>query len=308
MINFRYKDRRTNIHRLNPFVKLAWVVSVFVLALIFNNPVYLLILLLSTIPLVIAAGVRKEWASLIKYTAIFSVLLITINTLLNANGAHPLRQAPFRIPLLGAPAITLEAFIFGAAMSLRLLAIMSAFTLLTFTIHPDDIMLVMIKLRLPYKSVLVTSLSTRFVPTLIDDAERISDVQRSRGLELDSGKLIQRARNRLAVIIPLLSNSLDRAVQVAEAMEARGFGSGDKRTFYKEITLSRPDIPALALAVLPMTLGALIRAWGLGDYQYFPALGRLSFSGSEIALISLLALSLIALVPLASLIKKRQVD
>ncbi|GAG17053.1 unnamed protein product, partial [marine sediment metagenome] len=155
-------------------------------------------------------------------------------------------------------------------MSLRLLTIISAFTILTFTVHPDDIMLAMIKLKLPYKSVMVTSLSTRFIPTLIDDVERISDVQRSRGLELDRGNLVQKIRSRTALIIPLLSNSLDRTVQIAEAMESRAFGSGDKRSFYKEIKLGRLDVPVLILVFLILTQGILMWWWGHGDYQYYP--------------------------------------
>jgi len=308
VISFRYKEKGTAIHKLNPFCKLAWVVSIFVLSLIFNNPIYLLLLFLSTLPIIIAARAWREWASLMKFALYLCLAIVVINALVSYHGSHLLWQAPFRIPLIGAPVITLEAIFFGVGMSLRLLAIISAFTILTFTIHPDDIMLAMIKIKLPYKSVLVTSLSTRFIPTLIDDVERISDVQRSRGLELDRGKLTQRIKSRMAIIIPLLSNSLDRTIQVAEAMESRAFGSGEKRTFYKEIKLSKLDIPTLISGFLPVILGIFMRWWGHGDYQYYPTLEKISLDGFECSMLALLVFLLCMIVPLALLKKRIELD
>lgn len=308
MISLRYKDKGTAIHKLNPFCKLGWVTSVFVLALILNNPVYLLLLFLSTLSLVIAAKVWREWASIIKFAFYLCLAIIIINALVSSHGSHLLWQAPFKIPLIGAPAITLEAIFFGVGMSLRLLAIISAFAILTFTIHPDDLMLTMIKMKLPYKSVLVTSLTTRFIPTLIDDVERISDVQRSRGLELDHGNLMQRIRSRMAIIIPLLSNSLDRTIQVAEAMESRAFGHGGKRTFYNEIKLSKVDAQILIVSLLPLALGIVMWWLGQGDYQYYPALAKISLGGFEYFMLALLVLSLGLMIPLAFIKKRIELD
>jgi len=308
VISFRYRDRGTAIHRLNPFVKLVWVAALFVLSLIFNHPLYLLLLFLSTLPLVIAARVWREWAAIMKFAIYLCLAIVAINALVSYHGSHVLWQAPFRIPPLGAPVITLEALSFGLGMSLRLLTVISAFAVITFTIHPDDIMLAMIKLKLPYKSVLVTSLSTRFIPTLIDDVERIGNVQRSRGLELEKGNLLHRIRSRLAIIVPLLSNSLDRTVQVAEAMESRAFGSGEERSFYKEIKLGRLDVPMLILGFLPLAQGILMRWWGYGDYQYYPIMGEISLAGFEVSMLVLLVFWLCMMVPLALLKKRIELD
>ena len=308
MISLRYKDKGTAIHKLNPFCKLVWVISIFFLALIFNNPLYLLLLFLSTLPLVIAARVWREWTSIMKFAFYLCLAIIIINVLVSSHGSHLLWQAPFRVPLIGTPILTLESIFFGIGMSLRLLAIISAFAILTFTTHPDDLMLSMIKMKLPYKSVLVTSLSTRFIPTLIDDMERISDVQRSRGLELDRGKLVQRIKNRMAIIIPLLSNSLDRTVQVAEAMESRAFGSRRKRTFYNEIKLSKFDVQILIVSFIPIVLGIFMWWSGQGDYQYYPTLEKIRLGGFESFMLALLAFSLCMMVPLAFVKKRIELD
>jgi energy-coupling factor transport system permease protein len=308
VISFRYRDKETAIHKLNPFCKLGWVTSIFVLALIVNNPVYLLLMFLATLPLVMAARVWREWASVMKFAFYLCLAIIVINALVSSHGAHVLWQAPFQIPLIGTPVLTVEAVFFGAGMSLRLLAIISAFAMLTFTTHPDDIMLSMIKMKLPYKSVLVTSLTTRFIPTLIDDVERISDVQRSRGLELDRGNLFQRIKSRMTIIIPLLSNSLDRTVQVAEAMESRAFGHGERRTFYHEIKLGKFDAWILIASILPLVIGVLMRWLGWGDYQYYPTLGRIGLGGFEGSILALLVLSLCIMVPMAAIKKRTELD
>jgi energy-coupling factor transport system permease protein len=306
MINYKYADKHTVIHRLNPWCKLAWIASVCILALVFSNPLYLLLLFLSTLPLLLVARMWKEWASLLKFFFFLCLLIIVINALVGNRGSHVLYQIRFAIPLVGAPRITLEAVACGAGNSLRLLAIVSAFTILTFTVYPDDLMLVMMKAKLPYKSVLVTSLSTRFFPALIGDAQCIADVQKSRGLELDKGSRIQRAKNHMAIAIPLLSNSLDRAVQVAEAMESRAFGSGRNRTFYKELKTSQFDIILLGFALLPLVVGIGMRWLEYGVYEYYPILPDLSFTQLEAIMLGGLALSLNMVFILAPL--KRRVD
>ena len=308
MISFRYKDKGTAIHRLNPFGKLGWVTSVFVLALVFDNPVYVVLLFLATLPQVIAARVGREWGAVMKFAFYLCLAIIIINALVSSHGAHVLWQAPFKVPVLGSPVITLEAIVFGAGMSLRLLAIISAFAILTFTVHPDDLMLAMVKMKLPYKSVLVPSLTTRFIPTLIDDVERISDVQRSRGLELDRGRLFQRIKSRMAIIIPLLANSLDRTVQVAEAMESRAFGHGEKRTFYHEVKLNKIDVGILIASFLPLALGIFMLWLGQGGYQYYPALERISLDGLEYFMLALLVFSLSLMTPLAFIKKRVELD
>jgi len=308
VINFRYREKRTPIHRLNPLCKLLWGGGILVLALILDHPLFLLLLFISTLAPVATAKVGKEWASFIKLALYLCIAIIVINALLNYNGAHVLYQASFSIPVMGIPTITLEAIVYGLAMCLRLLAIISAFAVITLTVHPDDIMLAMIKLKLPYKSVLVTSLSTRFMPTLIDDAERITDVQRSRGLELNRGGPFKRVKNRIHIVMPLLSNSLDRTVQVAEAMESRAFGSGGKRTYYRDIKLDTMDIVSLVLALSPLAFGIFVSLSGYAAYRYYPALDALNLGIGAWSAMAVLTLLSASLVPLAYIKRRFDLD
>jgi energy-coupling factor transport system permease protein len=298
-VSFRYQDKNTVIHRLNPFAKLAWVGSITLLAVIFEHPLFLFFLLLTTLPAVFLAKAWREWVSLIRFVVYMAIVIIVINSLVMYHGTHVLLEFTFEIPTLGQPKITLEAICFGLGMSLRLLAIVSAFTVLNFTVHPDDMMLAMIKLRLPYKSVLATSLATRFVPTLIGDLERITDVQRARGLEMDKGTFRQKLKSRGAVLIPLLANSLDRTVQVAEAMESRAFGAHKKRTYYKEIRLGAYDLVTVAVGALPFFFGLYLRSAGYGGYRYYPSLQKIDPGQTGWLFLAALAVLLLLILPLA---------
>jgi energy-coupling factor transport system permease protein len=306
MPELSYRDKNTVIHRLSPLVKLAWGGGLVVLSLIFSHPVYILILFLSIIPLVRLAGVGREWASTLKLALWLGLSIIVINALFSYHGDHVLLAAPFQLPAVGQPVITLEAIVFGAVMALKLVVIISVFTLINLTVHPDDIMAVLLKMGLPYKSVLVTSLSTRFVPCLVEDIGRISDGYRARGVQLDTGSWFKKIKNRAKITTALLANSLDRSVQVAEAMEARAFGSGQKRVFYKEINISKIDAAALGVGLLPLAAGITVRVLGYGDYQYYPYLSAIGSGGWVMPVIMLLLLA--AIVPLAFIKRRIELD
>ncbi len=304
MITYRNKD--TPIHKFSPLPKLAWVGNIVAMSLLFDSPLYLAALFLVTLPMVAAARVWREWASYMKVGLFLSVLVVVLNTLVNYHGSHVLLEAPFSIPALGTPRITLEAIISGIGNSLRLLSTISAFSILTLTIHPDDFMQAMLKLKLPYRSVLVTSLSTRFVPVLAADAERIAEVQRSRGLDSGKGGPWSRIRGSQAVIIPLLSNSLDRCVQVAEAMEARGFGSGKPGSEFKPLRLQPVDVAALCLIAAALGLGIAMRVQGQGAFRYFPTAGGPALSDIAVVMLIGLLMLLSSILPLAVVRRKLQ--
>jgi len=304
MNRFHYRDKNTSIHQLNPLCKLYWIIIVSLIALFFDHPLYLLFLFGSTLPVVISAGVLREWAGFLKYSLYLCLLIIVFNVLVSRYGTHILWQAPFHLPVLGSPSVTLEALVFGFGMSLRLLTVISAFSLFTLTIHPDDLIQSLLKVKMPYKSILVASLCLRFIPVLIADASQISAIQSSRGLELDRGHIWQKIKNRSAVIIPLLSNSLDRTVQIAEAMESRAFGSGSQRSFYKIIKLSRLDLVILVVSFTAVVLAVIMRLEKLGAYTYYPTLENILLSGWELGGLILLLVLLESIVPLA-ILKKR---
>ncbi|MDY6959153.1 MAG: energy-coupling factor transporter transmembrane component T [Halobacteriota archaeon] len=239
---FRYKDINSPIHKLNPLSKLIWVASIILLSLIFNDPLYILIPFALSISIISISKISKEWVSMVRIAGWFCLMLALINLFFRP---------------------TVEGLLFSIAMSIRLITIISAFAILTFTIHPDDLMSSMVRIGLPYRSVFVTSLSTRFFPIVIDDMQMITDALRSRGVELDKGGFYDRIKNRMEVVIPLLNNSLDRSIQIAEAMESRAFGS-QKRTYYNLTRMEKADYLISLVALIPLLLGVFVRFLGFG--------------------------------------------
>lgn len=269
MINFSYRERNSPVHRLNPFCKLAWVISLMVVSLLFENPLYLLLLFLSTLPMALFAGIWRQWLRLVLMGVLVGFGIMIINAIVINQGSTVLLESTFSVPTLGVIRVTVEAIFFALSMALRILVIISAFAVFNFTVHQDDQLLTLIQLKFPYKSVLVVSLATRFVPALFADLDRLAIVQQSRGLEIDRGSLLRRTKNRSAVLVPLLANSLDRCIQIAEAMESRAFGQGKTRTYYKRLRVTPFDVLTILLGLAPLIWGALMLSQGFGLYDAY---------------------------------------
>ena len=304
----RYQDKNTVIHRLNPVVKLVWALIIIILSLIFDHPLFILLLLLAVVLLLRQANVWREWTSILKFSLWLGLSIIVINALVSYHGYHTLAIAPFRLPVLGQPMITLEAIAFGAVMALKLVVIISSFAFINLTIHPDDIMLVMLKMRFPSKSVLVVSLSTRFIPCLVEDTQRINDAYHTRGVSLDTGNWFRKLKSRAGIIMPLLSNSLDRSVQVAEAMEARAFGTGRRRSFYRDIKFSVIDVLILTVVLLAGVTGVVMRVFAYGKFEYYPSLEAIEVNGLFVIVLGVLAAMLLVIIPLACLQRRIELD
>jgi len=309
-VSLRYRALDSPVHRLSPFCKMAWVGSITLISLFFQHPLYLGVFFLATIPAVLAARIWRQWAVIMLFGIFVGANLVFINAVLIHHGSTVLVETTYEIPTLGTPRITLEAIFYGLMMTLRILIVISAFAIFNFTIHPDDQLRAFIQLKLPYKSVLVTSMGTRFAPLLFEDLLRLGDAQRARGQELDRGNLFHRTRKRAALIVPLLANALDRTVQTAEAMESRAFGQGTNRTFLKRLPVTRFDWLTITLAVSPLLWG-ILTAFVLhyGGFRYYETLDPLGpRNGTEIALLAALPLLSGTLVLLGALKRRWDLD
>ena len=109
MKSLKYQDRGTVIHRLNPLPKLVWGGGVLVLSLLFSNPFYVMLLFVTVISLVLAAKLYREWVPIMKISLWLGASIIVINALVSYHGTHVLLEAPFRLPVMGVPIITVEA-------------------------------------------------------------------------------------------------------------------------------------------------------------------------------------------------------
>ncbi len=263
-----YQEKDNFIYKIHSFVAVAYISVIILLSLIFSHPVYLLGLFLAMGAIIIASGNMREWKPYLLLSLGLIVMIMLVNAVFVQAGATVLFSGP-RVPVLGTIKITLEAICFSGAMGIRLLVIISVFCFYTYAVHPDKVLKLLSKFS--SKSVLAIILSTRLFPLLVRDVCRISEVQRCRGLRLNTGTRRQRLRNRLPMINILLLSSLERSMQMAESMQARGYGSG-KRSYYFHDHWRPRDWLILAPTIVSLGAGIWAALKGWSAYIFYPRL------------------------------------
>ena len=160
--------------------------------------------------------------------------------------------------------ITYEGLYRSCFMALRLILLIIGTSMLTLTTKPMELTDGLEKLLKPFNRLglpsheiaLMMSIALRFIPTLLEETDKIMKAQQARGADFESGSLIQRVKNMIPILIPLFVGSFRIAQDLALAMEARCYHGGVGRTRMKEIVFSRRD--GVAGVLLAVFLGIVI--------------------------------------------------
>ena len=259
--------RRPGLARLHPLAGLAYVLVLAFAGLALNNFLQLALLLALVFVALLVAGRLRAALPYLKMALYVAAFLALLNPLFSGGGLDVLWQA--NLPLVHVR-VTIQGLYYGLGTALRLATVISAFALYSVVLDADDQLSLLS--RFSFRSGLVVSLATRLFPVLTRDGERIAEAQRSRGVELDAGGRRQRAAARLPLLAALTTQSLERAMDIAEAMEARGYGR-PQRTRWSKRPLTRPrDRLTLAFAVLAALLLGVGLVLHLFAYTYYPLL------------------------------------
>jgi energy-coupling factor transport system permease protein len=159
---------------------------------------------------------------------------------------------------IGSFSIYGDAVIQTLYIAVRLLLMIMITTCLTATTKPLDMTLGIEDLLKPFQKIgvpsheiaMLISIALRFIPDLIEETERIMKAQESRGVDMKEGKMSERVMAILSLIVPLFVSAFQRAEDLANAMEARGYAPGEPRTRYKVLKMERRDYILLWGAVL----------------------------------------------------------
>lgn len=154
--------------------------------------------------------------------------------------------------------VTVEGLVNGTVITLRILLIIVLSSMLTLTTTPLELTTALKRVLSPLKRfkvpvndfAMMMMLTIRFVPILLLEAQRIINAQRSRGINFETGGLVQRAKKLVPILIPLFNLSFLRADELSVAMICRGYATGRERTSYREVRFSTPDFFALAAVML----------------------------------------------------------
>jgi energy-coupling factor transport system permease protein len=240
-----------------------WLIAASIPAFVLRNPLYLALIVGSAWLNYSALGrgtpIGSSWGSFVRFGLFLFALTIPFNALSMHAGQIVLFQLPDGWPIVGGP-ITLEAVISGAVTGLSLMTILVVFA--AFNAIVDHYQLLRAVPAFLFQAGVVISIAITFVPQMVLSAKEIRQAQRIRGHRFRG------IRDLLPLIIPLLANGLERAIQLAETMEARGFGSAVRPLSRREAVLSQTG----TLAALLILLGGLFAVtfapdggtWGWG--------------------------------------------
>ena len=168
---------------------------------------------------------------------------------------------------IGALRLTVEGVVQAVQMCLRIILLITSTFLLTYTTSPialtdglESLLNPLKKIHVPVHELsMMMSIALRFIPTLIEETNKIMAAQKARGADFESGSLMERVRALIPILIPLFISAFRRAIELATAMECRCYHGGDGRTKMKLLRYGRHDL--IAFGVCALLLGCVI---GLG--------------------------------------------
>lgn len=257
----QYFPGDTVVHRLDPRTKLLLVI-VYIVGL-FNSTgwySYAFVVLITALCMAMSQIKPKTALKGLKPLVIIIILTALLN-IFYTDGT----------PIIEGWIITWEGLAKAAMMSLRIILLIVGTFMLTYTTSPialTDGLEIMLnplkKIKVPvHEMAMMMSMALRFIPTLIEETDKIMSAQKARGADFETGSLAQRAKALLPILVPLFVSAFRRADELAVAMESRCYHGGSGRTRMKQLRMQGIDIGALLLGVLFLAAIFVMKKFGL---------------------------------------------
>jgi len=250
----QYYPAQSFVHKLDPRLKLVFLIAYIVAIFLAKNfyglaacaVVLLLAVIFSGVPFLRVLRSVRGVLILVLFTSVLNIFFFAGDTVYA-------QWWIFRI--------TLEGIIFSVFLALRIILLVMCSSLLTYTTTPVSLtdglesLLTPLKwIRFPVREIaLIMSIALRFIPILMDETERIMNAQKARGADFETGGLVKRIKAIVPVLIPLLLSAFRRAEELGDAMDARCYSGGKKRTKYKVLHFGWRDLVAFILIAALIT-------------------------------------------------------
>jgi energy-coupling factor transport system permease protein len=256
----QYLPGESFIHKLDPrtkiLISILFIVCLFIINKFIGYTVIvaflLAIILIAKIPFRFIFNGLKPIFLLVALTAILNIFMIR-----GTEGTEI-----FSIGFLKAYS---EGLSTAAFMAIRLILLIIGTSLLTLTTSPIELtdgiekLLKPIGKELAHELAMMMTIALRFIPTLIDETDKIMKAQKARGADFESGGIIKKAKSLVPLLVPLFISSFRRADELAMAMEARGYRGGSGRTRMKVLKFSYRDMIAWGIFVVLILWCAMVR-------------------------------------------------
>lgn len=227
---YLYLDRNTFLHRLDPRSKMGLLISLFILAFIFDAPIYAAAVLGFVF---VVVSLAKAWENVRKALPLLTIIAMVTVIMFALTG--PGTTTLFWI-------VTTEGLLYGITVALRLVGLItSGLVFLSITTN-EEISIGLVKVGFPYRFSFSISTALRLVPTIIGTAVTIVQAQRSRGHDIDSGNIFARLRKFAPIIIPVFISTIRSTQVFAMALESKGFGAERQRTYLQDPHFTYRDL------------------------------------------------------------------
>lgn len=237
------------IHKIDPRVKILLIIAYIVFLFVANNFVSLGFMVLVTVAIVLLTKIPVKMYFKGLKAIMFIILFTSVLNMFYGSG-EPIWQWGFL-------KITLNGISNAVFISIRIVALIFISCVLTYTTSPTDLTDALERLMKPltvfhikvHEIAMMMTIALRFVPTLLEETDKIMNAQKARGANMDSGGLIKRVKAMMPVLVPLLVSSFNRAYELAVAMECRCYRGGAGRTRMKVLKAETKDAVAVAVSV-----------------------------------------------------------
>lgn len=253
---YLYLEKKTFLHSLHPVVKIFLLITGFIVAILFNSPLYLLFFLFLIVLMIIYAGGLNN----IYRMRIIIILLFIFSSILWAffikEGKTVFKLGPF--------SITDKSFSYGIGMGLRLnLMVLTGLLFFTITMI-EEFSFGLHKIGLPYPFCFALSMAFRLVPLFLTEGATVVEAQTLRGLDLTKGNIFSKIKNHLPLIVPVFITTIKKMDNLFLALESKGFKPHKKRTFYLDKELEFIDYGVIVISIFIIAICLLLRKLGYG--------------------------------------------
>lgn len=235
---FLYLDRNTFVHKLDPRTKILVMFSTFIVAIMYNSLQVLGALAVLTL---LYGYFGKSLSNLKRIRVILFMIALLSVIIWSLTGKGSIK--------IWGP-ITQEGVIFGIATAIKFIVMIVAGMIFLSTTKMEEISIGLVKLKVPYRGAFAFSTALRLVPTIVATSYTITQAQKSRGLDLDSGSFIEKVKKYIPLLIPTFVSVIRGTNVFSMALESKGFGYSDYRTSYLVVKMKSRDIVLLSVTLL----------------------------------------------------------
>lgn len=237
-----YVEKDGALQRMHPNTKTFALLGIFLAALLVQHPLWACIPLVVSLLALFAGGGGKNALRIAPIAATLFVASLYIWTFMYVDP-----RASYTWLKLGGFYFPRETVLWGVGMGVRITAMLLAGLAFLTVTRVEDFTAGLHRMGLPFGMCFGLSLSFRLLPLFVGTAVTISEAQRSRGLDLESGGPITKARKYAPLLIPVFVSSMRNADELALALESKGFGRANPRTYLRELPFGVADIAAIIL-------------------------------------------------------------